>query len=183
MWGFHRTSRKAGLSHSEKGQRPREVRQPGQAQLCPPTAPLLLPVTPGGCSLDRDHGVLASHCHCCPGDWVLLPPSPPPETVLLIIYLSIQCARKMCFIGWAFRDAWVAQSAKRLSLDFSSDPDLTVLEFQSMSCSVWIMWSLLGIFCLSLSLSAPPPLPLSQKNKLLKMLKIGAPGWLIRLSV
>ena len=57
----------------------------------------------------------------------------------------------------------MAQSLKRLTLDFDSDHDLTVREFKPPSGSVPTGQSLLGILSLLLSLSAPPLLSLSLK--------------------
>ena len=58
----------------------------------------------------------------------------------------------------AFRGVWVAQTAKRLTLGFSSGRDLAVREFEPhtglRTDSAETAWD-------SLSLSAPPPLALS----------------------
>ena len=60
--------------------------------------------------------------------------------------------------------AWVAQSVKRLALNFCSGHDLTVCGFEPpiglCAGSVGPAWD-----SLSPSLSVPPPLMLSLKNK------------------
>lgn len=109
MQASHRIIGKAETSHSENGQAPREARQPEeQAKLCPKTilvgAPLLLPMTPGGCSLDCEHGVLHL-IDTTAGEWVLLLlSSPPPDKFLTVVNsLPLQCStqskKQMCFIG------------------------------------------------------------------------------------
>ena len=59
-----------------------------------------------------------------------------------------------------FKGAWVAQSVKHPTLDFSSGPDLTVNEFEPGIRLHTPVWNLLGM--LTLSLSAPPLLSLSK---------------------
>ena len=86
--------------------------------------------------------------------------------------------------GLDYGGAWVTQSVKYLSLDFSSGHDLTVCGIGSgpASGSALTVWSLFVI--LSPSLSVPPLLSLSQnkyiniktffslkKDNLLKMVK------------
>ena len=69
------------------------------------------------------------------------------------------------------RGAWVAQLVKRLTLDFSSDYDLTFLEFEPLSrlCadSVEPAWNCLSP-SLSLSLPCSCSLALSQNKQTLK---------------
>ena len=51
--------------------------------------------------------------------------------------------------------AWVAQSVKRLTLDFDSGHDLAVRELELQSGSALTAWSLLGVPSLLLSLPLP----------------------------
>ena len=71
-----------------------------------------------------------------------------------------------CTLGWEYKDGkswgtWVAQSVKCLTLDFGSGHDLTVGEFGPVMGCVLTVRSLLGILCVSFSVSALPFLSLS----------------------
>ena len=61
--------------------------------------------------------------------------------------------------------AWVAQSVKDRTLDFSSDHNLTVMRWSPALGSGLTAQSLLGILSLLLSLSVPSPTHDLQINK------------------
>ena len=88
--------------------------------------------------------------------------------------VAVTRAAERQLAGWGVGGTWVAQSAKRLTLDFSSGHDLTFHEIEPVLGSVW---DLLGILSLSLclhssahvclfSLSLSLSLSLSQINKI-----------------
>ena len=88
-------------------------------------------------------------------------------TILSLLVDSVLYCRRISYK--VLRGAWVAQLVKHLTLDFSSDHDLTVHEFQPhvglLTDSMEPAWD-----SLSPALSAPSLLPVSLKiNKLKKI--------------
>ena len=75
------------------------------------------------------------------------------------------------------RGVWVSQSVKKLTLDFSSGPDIRVVRSSpTPGSALSVVWSLLRILSLSLCSSPPHWLAHSKINKSLNNNKTGALG-------